>query len=320
MTTDSTTTYDTVDALIDSTVDLDTTVNERTRPFRSLVEGPEGWELAPIGQLVAQRYRNPRNTADTSLLNVQFRSTTKDKDYELGVFKDSEIVDHAAIFEPILAAGWTVAKHDVLRSGAKALTTFKSDDFPVEDIIRWDGLYQDDRPLLPSLLVRADARRGSSYSITAGWFRLVCTNGLVSKQFELGHVEFQHGTKDLATKVREFMNTVASGERFRLETGRTFDVRAVPVIRDRFLLDAEAPAFIKEAVHQAIREVTVKELPSLHHQLELIEGNNTTGTVSILDILNIFTNASRNFRSGYTLESALKGWTTLFEVAEYMAK
>lgn len=156
-------------------------------------------ELIPVGSV---RYRDYDGRAVRSLV---LESELSRREHPLGSASSGfRTVSHAAVLEPFLAAGYRPRSVIHGRGGASMIAILGHPEFTFPDPIAWDHSllpdpddeidpeYIRDHGLQASVRVRSDLRRGHGVSATAGYFRLVCTNGLIAKVLDLGHLSTNH--------------------------------------------------------------------------------------------------------------------------------
>lgn len=325
---------DALDLFTDETTQ-DSTMKVAHRPFRSLRQvgnDPDNpkWELAPIGEL--RRVRHLGSKSERALTELEFapyvlEDGDVEKSYALGNFKGQHVIDHAPLYRPLLDQGWKVETHTFTRGGARVATLLSYPERTLEDVIDWDRITfenANERNSHPAILIRADAKRGTSYQATAGFIRMICTNGLVSKYLDIGNVTFRHGTmsaervsaeiKELADVTQELRSIRATfeGREFKPEAARWAShlLTEYPAI-ERY------PKFIASFMTGIVRVLrTPDRIRQLGHEFNMIAEADQPFTV--LDTLNAVTNVNQNFRTLYGLESISGSLLEMAEVGEYV--
>ena len=120
----------------------------------------------------------------------------EDKEYLLGPTTTSfNFVDHTQALTPLINRGFEIRKMSIMKSGLKMFAIMTPCDGEVlEDPIRWDvPVWGGDRqPLLETAVVTSSIGPGQGIHYSIGYFRLVCTNGLVSEILGTGVEKFSH--------------------------------------------------------------------------------------------------------------------------------
>lgn len=174
------------------------TAARKFRPFRALVTDANGnWELKETGNIIATDYDN-----NSEVRRLYYEPHDENKRYKLGTATGNyRLVDHADIVQPFLDAGFEPGVVTARRGGLKLAATLYHPDFALDDTISWDNpLYdrtRNDR-IYMGVGLWTDAATGHGIRVNVGFFRSICTNGLVSHILELGEKTFssQHFTPE----------------------------------------------------------------------------------------------------------------------------
>lgn len=149
-------------------------------------------ETQVIGDLEYRDYEDDRRSR-----TMFFHPRGEDeRAYRLGgVTGRYQIIDHAEVLSPLVDAGFHLRQALYSRGGAR-MTAFMAVDVLAadgvwDDPFNWDGL-EGTSPLLFGLAVHNDIRPGHAVKVTAGYFRIVCTNGLMVRSFGLGNLVMNH--------------------------------------------------------------------------------------------------------------------------------
>lgn len=167
-------------------------VNAQTTPVYSI--DPLGYKVE-VGAIEASTFEGE------GLQRLQFHDLDG-KGYSLGHATDKwQIVDHFEVLNPFIQQGWTVAKLGTTRGGMVQFTQLKPPTPLVfSDIVSWDlDLWQErgyrgDLNVQESLIIISSVKPKKALSFRQGWFRSVCTNGMVSEVFGLGSLRMSHST------------------------------------------------------------------------------------------------------------------------------
>lgn len=121
------------------------------------------------------------------------------KEYSMGPTTDRfEFIPHTAVLEPLLSEGYKIEKINSLRGGLSQMTILTpAEPRHWDDPIDWDYEFWADNDrsedgLNESIVVQSSLLPGHGYKIDRGFFRLVCTNGMVAKVLDMGSVSANH--------------------------------------------------------------------------------------------------------------------------------
>lgn len=285
------------------------------RPFQSLVKVNDEWTFARIGELQRTRAAGIRGQ------EIRFVADSNGKEYELGTYRSGTINDHRPVYSPLLDAGWEVERHETLRGGAFACTTFSHPDQVIEDPLGWDlDIHKGtSREMKPSLLYFSDPRKGHMMTLTAGLFRMVCTNGLIAKVLDLGELKLSHDmpAQALMEKTQEFsaeLLTTQPWEKLALEAYPKTSLATVMAWTSH--KPAELPRVMRPAMVSFQTALTPASRQGILEQFALILETDTVETVTLLDIINAITNVNQGLRT-YAAMGALSA--SLGELVELAA-
>ena len=294
-----------------------------SKPYMSLVQDENGdWVFREIGMVSRTNY-DP-NSRD-SIRELAFTPNDRSKSYPMGIdHRNLSVIDHQPLLAPMLDEGWDVASIRTLRGGSKIAATFTHPEVTVADNITYDGL-NDGRPQHVSIVVMAEPKKGLSYQLMGGLFRLVCTNGLVAKALDLGSIRGS-GTarltpESLSVKVRQFSNTViakAQGERpdYRLSTLTKSGIEWMTTLTTPREDGRAAPDFIRTNFESLTRHFTAQQMGEFGEQLHMFL--DSTDDLTILVLLNMITNVRQDIRVASTLDSRLTAFRNLVEIGDYI--
>lgn len=283
---------------------------EGSCPFYTI--NPETQKKELLGRLGFINYDN-----DQKLRVMAFRPTPRlgfevqpDEDesprqqeaFSLGVVKGQyTLLDHATILKPLMDLGFEVTKMNFMRGGTRAMATLQYPGIALDDPIAWD-LEQFEkvpakRKIFFSLGVWMDARSMHGIHFAAGYFRLLCTNGLMSTVLGMGSLNLTHRHWNVQ-RVSEFgegvLEQAGKGKTLGLPTMGTkalsWGQNAIANLVARPEEFESLPGIAKEPLRQLRRIIPDKALTSLADQLGEIRGEKE---FSGLDILNAITNAGR---------------------------
>lgn len=143
-----------------------------------------------LGQIVSRVYQGE---------NVQrhhFEAQGKDplKPYKLGpTTTEFKFFDWPELVQPILDQGFGIKKLELSRGGLKAHIIFSNPSNTFKDPLNWDKkVWGTSKQLEDSVVFQGGIRPGSGFHYQRGFFRMVCTNGLVIETLSMGKGDYNH--------------------------------------------------------------------------------------------------------------------------------
>lgn len=186
-------------------------VGERTRDVHHY---DQKGNVISLGKVVTRNYRNEQ--AQRHYFLSRKGEEGSEKMYKLGVTTSHfRFVDHTVALDPFLNQGYAIKDTIISRGGMHMYAVLERPDASIiMDPMNWDAQYWHDRSgsgmrLVPrelheSVVVFSSIRPGKGMTYRRGWFRLICSNGLVAEILNLGTMKFNH-TNWNAGSVREKM-------------------------------------------------------------------------------------------------------------------
>lgn len=148
---------------------------------------------AIIGKVISRVYEGE---------NVQrhsFMAKESEKEYALGPTTEAfHFRDWPEVFKPVLDRGFEVKKLYTSRGGLKIHATLADPKGAViPDPVSWDkDIWGGSDGLQQCIQITGGIKPGSGFHYRNGFFRQVCTNGLVLEFLGLGRADFNHITFD----------------------------------------------------------------------------------------------------------------------------
>lgn len=141
-----------------------------------------------LGEIISRVYEGE---------NVQrhhFEPRGSDKTYKLGpTTTEFKFFDWPALVQPILDQGFGIKKLDLSRGGLKAHIIFSDPKRTYADPIGWDkATWGKSKQLEDSVVFKGGIRPGSGFHYHRGFFRMICTNGLVVETLNMGQGDYNH--------------------------------------------------------------------------------------------------------------------------------
>lgn len=160
--------------------------------------------------------------------------------------------DHQDALAPLLDRGWEITKMATNRGGFNGVFQLTRPNG-----LRWDDLFTADQDiwgadvgqkdgLMEMIQVRHNISPGGYAVYDRGFYRLVCTNGMVRKELELGHMRMNASNFDEAELVEEMLNPPVITEDMILGdvAGTPKGARQFAEFIERQYLDPEANAHL----------------------------------------------------------------------------
>jgi hypothetical protein len=170
-------------------------VGERTRDVHAYqTDG----SVKTLGKVITRNYRGEHAQRHA------FVSAEDQKLYKLGVSTNQfRFVDHTVALDPMMNRGYTLKDAVYSRGGVHMYAVLERPDAAeIQDPMSWDlqywhdargeGLNRVPRQLRESVVVFSSVRPGKGIKYNRGWFRLICTNGLVAEVMKLGAAKLNH--------------------------------------------------------------------------------------------------------------------------------
>lgn len=167
---------------------------ESTREVHSYdLEG----QVHTMGNIISRTYKGEK-------VQRHYFDSSEGKTYRLGNTSDRfTFVDHTAAIEPLLEQGYKLKDTHTSRGGMHLYAALeRADGETHNDPISWDLQFWHDargsgyqvvkREIRESIIVVSSVRPGKGIKYMRGWFRLICTNGLVAELLNLGKVKMNH--------------------------------------------------------------------------------------------------------------------------------
>ena len=238
-----------------------------------------------------------------------FVSKGSDSEYSLGATTDTfKFLDHAQVMKPLLDEGYQIRSLKVMRGGLKLwalMTPGKPEKLP--DPINWDQDFWDHKggnEIMQAVAISSSIAPGHGIRYQMGWFRQVCTNGLIADILGMGSGKFSHITWN-KNGVSQFLSDLGDG-------GVNPIVGSKAGVEQVYELVQQLPSISNEdtvlSVPYPVRSTLkpLMKLPSwyqsdLAEQLRLFSENGPK-EVTALDVLNMIT-SPLNYREQQLEES-----------------
>ena len=179
-----------------STID----VREADRPVKGFVATEKGYQEKTLGVITTRSFEGEGVNKLLFRPSQASQAVVNDvRDYQIGHVSDQfQVVDHGEILRPLIAIGYTITRLHYSRGGMNMMATLRPPKpLAITDPIKYDrDLWPSisENSIVESLQVTSSLKPGRGIHMLRGWYRLVCTNGLLSELLQLGKAFFSHRT------------------------------------------------------------------------------------------------------------------------------
>ena len=186
------------EATIDETEAGHVIVGEKIRPLHAYTQHGHVQEL---GNVVTRNYRGEQ-AARHYFIGKDEKGV--DKTYKLGVTTSRfQFVDHTVALDPLLNRGYTIKDTVISRGGMNMYAVLERPNAQeIADPMNWDLQFWHDetgsgtkvvpRTMTESIVVFSSIKPGKAINYRRGYYRLICSNGLVAEVLDLGHIKANH--------------------------------------------------------------------------------------------------------------------------------
>lgn len=195
-------------------------VSEEAKGVHVIDPSTEGYPTREIGTVVSRIYEGESVQRHLFIPGVtvaeyqEDQSLDVEKIYRLGPTTTHwEFIDHPTVLAPYLEEGFTVSKMFYGRGGLTMYALLQPPNPKVyQDPIGWDaafwnGIGRDDerlRGITESVVVTSSIKPKKGIHYQRGWYRLICTNGMVSAVLQWPKLSMSHSQFDIA-KAYDYM-------------------------------------------------------------------------------------------------------------------
>lgn len=303
--------------------ELETTAIYQPTPIEGLVKDANGtYHFDTLGHIGTLAYKNPLQTGKGGVSDRVFQPINDGKVYPMTATRDQQILAPRAVIEPLVDQGWTIQNHQTMRGGICFVTTLAHPEITIPDFIGWDGLNKSKEGVLrPSIVVKGNLQNSGTIEVIAGFFRLVCINGLVAKVLGMGHLNLNFRTFKVAD-VRQLADRQSlTTDIVPMKTYQTSTFGHVAGLLTNLHSGDETidhlPQLLRRPVTTLLQDFGARSQQSLTHQFEMMSEAEIP-TISVMDILNALTNASRNIRIQSNLDNLTTAVDELSELYQWM--
>lgn len=297
--------------------ELDTTAIYQPSPIKGLVKDNDGnYRFDVLGHVGTLSYKNPLQ-GSKGISDRVFQPLGESQVYPMTANRDNSILAPQSVLEPLVDQGWNIKNHQTMRGGICFVTTLAHPDIAIPDFMGWDNLNKDQQGVLrPSIVVKGNLQNSGTIEVIAGFFRLVCINGLVAKVLGMGHLAMNSRTFQVA-RVRQLAD--AQSMVTDLVPMKTYQPSTVSrmaglltTVQSGEQSLASLPSLLQRPMTTLLQDFGTRSQQNLAQQFTMMVEAEVP-QITVLDILNALTNASRNIRVQSNLDNLT---TAVDEVAE----
>jgi hypothetical protein len=245
---------------------------------------------------------------DRHVRGIWLESLISNKEHSLGAATNQfQVFSHYDACRPFLDAGFEPRIVQHARGGATFLGFLAHPGRTFDDTVRWDQYYEgldtqanalmDRGPVIEQAVrIRSDLRRGHGVSISLGYFRIICLNGLVASVLNLGRMKVNHVNFSVA-EVKAFLQANELPDPNSLPTAPTSLLEGVAdliVIDDPEKIQAQ-PRLMREPLRSITSAYSPKIRQALVEQMDRLREKQPQ--FSYVDLLNALTNTVAIARS-----------------------
>lgn len=277
-----------------------------------------GGDLMEIGQVRYRDYEGNR-----AVRHLVLESKLSGREHSLGAASSGfRSFSHSDVLDPFLKAGFEVRKALHARGGASLIAILGNPTRTWQDVISWDkavgvGDSDAENGLELSVRIHSDLRRGHGVRADLGFYRLICSNGLIAKILDLGSLRTSHRGFAL-DQVNSFIQSkVKSPE--ELPTAPSECMEEILPLLDR--LDDEEfvlsqPRLLRTPMKALSSGLSKATTSALRQQLS--DMTQSKEDYSVLDLLNAQTNLATTARTPWSVysetDTAVKALVDLTEL------
>lgn len=241
---------------------------------------------AVLGQIVSRVYEGEE------VQRHHFEAAGKDitKPYKLGpTTTQFEFFDWPDLMAPVLEQGYSIEKLHLSRGGLRAHIIFSNKDLTYKDPIGWDkGVWGASKTLYDSVVFNGGIKPGNGFHYRRGFFRQVCTNGLVLETMAMGSGSYNHSNFKPESLAEALFGQVLGGPETGPVIGHSKGLqKAVQLIGTE--RPSNMPLFLNEFVNP-LEGITGEFATEAVQQFELLCQNKKE--IQEIDIANALTSAA----------------------------
>lgn len=306
--------------------------DEGARPVHII---DEKGEAVLVGNLTSTIYQGEKVQRHT------YQRIGDKRVYSLGATSNQfKFVDHPAALAPFIGNGWKVVKQVVTRGGLQMWTQLEPENpVTIQDLIRWDlNQWADstrvtDHALRESIIAISAVRPKKAIMYRRGWFRQVCSNGMVAEILGLGTLRMNHNQwssdklntwvnkttlKPSQREAKAVLGPVMGNKRGADRLANVIETRLLPGKDDhRELSDeeieermADVPLFVRNAISPLARQAGWYLRDSAFQLREYVD-KAEYDRFHALDLVNVVTNPINRAPAGKNSNRALMATPSL---------
>lgn len=268
-------------------------VSEETKPIHVF---DEDFHKVQIGSVLSRIYQGENV--------VRHSFVTEDHESILGVTRGAfQNLDYGEIIEPLLDMGFIITKYYLIRKGVGLVAFLEPAEETrlLRDPISWDHDYWVQRypsrknisGLRELLQVVAFLKPGRGIKFNHGLYRLICTNGMMSRVLEFPSLRFSHTNFD-PTALQEFGHGDTAGiisEKMKVYVGNRNGVQAYKNFMENVgsVGFPELPFYLKEEI-SPLGRMPAWYRESMLETMDLFLETRSNKDMGLFDLVNTLTN------------------------------
>jgi hypothetical protein len=272
-----------------------------------ILEKGESSLVVPAIEGARPMYTFDENGKKTALGLVRYRDYEADRKLRVAYFGEDtahplgkasgnfRIVDHWTAAQPLLKAGFKVDMLRHFRDGAELFAVLTHPDLTMRDVIDWDADMYNGQPTTMRMAIRLrnNLNIGNSIRYDIGFFRVICTNGLIASALDMGNAAFTHRifeTPKLKQWVDDTINNWTGGRQLRDVEAKALDwpiQTFTEILEDPGYVN-RLPAFARIPAQHLLNKMPQWSRVQLVEQMQSMRQNSEV--ITALDLLNAVTN------------------------------
>jgi hypothetical protein len=250
----------------------------------------EDLQKEKLGYVVSREYEGE------DAMRHFFLPKDAEKEYSMGTTTDRfQFIDHSQAIQPLVDKGFKIKQQKLMRGGMKlwALLTPQITT-KTKDPITWDRdlwNFEGQDSITPAVAVTTSVSPGNGISYQFGWFRYICSNGLVDDILGMRKGRYSHVNWSLNNVVDFVEDHLSVDNAVNPTIGTKDGVVRVMRILENLRNEDNSQAIIPFPVRKTVKPIL--RIPNWYQELLVKQfeffANNGPKEVTALDVLNMIT-------------------------------